>query len=109
MCSFCATTVLARPSLQSSTTRARRAKCGRVRARFVSAINVVRSASVNTRGAFGRPVRMPVLLVNQTGQSCELFRFLQGQDTRDMTIKRLDHVSVVVDDLAATIAFFTAL
>ena len=26
-----------------------------------------------------------------------------------MTIKRLDHVSVVVDDLAATIAFFTAL
>jgi catechol 2,3-dioxygenase-like lactoylglutathione lyase family enzyme len=30
-------------------------------------------------------------------------------DTRDMTIKRLDHVSVVVDDLAAAIAFFTAL
>src|SRR6266536_769748 len=29
--------------------------------------------------------------------------------TRDMTIKRLDHVSVVVDDLAAAIAFFTAL
>ena len=29
--------------------------------------------------------------------------------TRDMTIKRLDHVSVVVDDLAAGIAFFTAL
>ena len=29
--------------------------------------------------------------------------------TRDMTIKRLDHVSVVVDDLAATIAFFSAL
>src|SRR5438552_5056540 len=28
--------------------------------------------------------------------------------TRDMTIKRLDHVSVVVDDLAAAIAFFTA-
>jgi catechol 2,3-dioxygenase-like lactoylglutathione lyase family enzyme len=28
---------------------------------------------------------------------------------RDMTIKRLDHVSVVVDDLAAAIAFFTAL
>ncbi len=27
----------------------------------------------------------------------------------DMTIKRLDHVSVVVDDLAAAIAFFTAL
>jgi catechol 2,3-dioxygenase-like lactoylglutathione lyase family enzyme len=26
-----------------------------------------------------------------------------------MTIKRLDHVSVVVDDLAAAIAFFTAL
>jgi len=26
--------------------------------------------------------------------------------TRDMTIKRLDHVSVVVDDLAAAIAFF---
>ncbi len=29
--------------------------------------------------------------------------------TRDMTIKRLDHVSVVVDDLAAARAFFTAL
>jgi catechol 2,3-dioxygenase-like lactoylglutathione lyase family enzyme len=29
--------------------------------------------------------------------------------TRDMTIKRLDHVSVVVDDLAAAITFFTAL
>jgi catechol 2,3-dioxygenase-like lactoylglutathione lyase family enzyme len=27
----------------------------------------------------------------------------------DLTIKRLDHVSVVVDDLAAAIAFFTAL
>ena len=26
-----------------------------------------------------------------------------------MTIKRLDHVSVVADDLAAAIAFFTAL
>jgi catechol 2,3-dioxygenase-like lactoylglutathione lyase family enzyme len=26
-----------------------------------------------------------------------------------MTIKRLDHVSVAVDDLAAVIAFFTAL
>src|SRR5206468_8608200 len=31
------------------------------------------------------------------------------EHTRDMTIKRLDHVSVVVDDLAAAIAFFTAL
>src|SRR4029077_16713542 len=31
------------------------------------------------------------------------------RDTGDMTIKRLDHVSVVVDDLAAAIAFFTAL
>ena len=30
-------------------------------------------------------------------------------DTGDVTIKRLDHVSVVVDDLAAAIAFFTAL
>jgi len=29
--------------------------------------------------------------------------------TREMTIKRMDHVSVVVDDLAAAIAFFTAL
>ena len=29
--------------------------------------------------------------------------------TVDMTIKRLDHVSVVVDDLAAAIAFFTTL
>jgi hypothetical protein len=30
-------------------------------------------------------------------------------DTEDMTIKRLDHVSVVVDDLAAAVAFFKAL
>jgi catechol 2,3-dioxygenase-like lactoylglutathione lyase family enzyme len=29
--------------------------------------------------------------------------------TRDMTIKRMDHVSVVVDDLEAAIAFFIAL
>src|ERR1043165_8282459 len=29
--------------------------------------------------------------------------------TRDVTIKRLDHVSVVVDDLPAAVAFFTAL
>jgi catechol 2,3-dioxygenase-like lactoylglutathione lyase family enzyme len=29
--------------------------------------------------------------------------------TREMTIKRLDHISVVVEDLAAAIAFFTAL
>ncbi len=29
--------------------------------------------------------------------------------TRDMTIKRLDHISIVVDDLAAAIAFFTTL
>ncbi len=29
--------------------------------------------------------------------------------TRDMTVSRLDHVSVVVDDLAAAVAFFTAL
>ena len=29
--------------------------------------------------------------------------------TRDMTIKRLDHVSVVVEDLAAAVDFFTAL
>jgi catechol 2,3-dioxygenase-like lactoylglutathione lyase family enzyme len=32
-----------------------------------------------------------------------------GCNTGDMTIKRLDHVSVVVDDLAAAIAFFTVL
>ena len=29
--------------------------------------------------------------------------------TTDMTIKRLDHVSVVVDDLAAAVTFFIAL
>ena len=29
--------------------------------------------------------------------------------TTDMTIKRLDHISVVVDDLAAAITFFTTL
>src|SRR5919199_1123120 len=29
--------------------------------------------------------------------------------TREMTIKRMDHVTVVVDDLAAAIAFFTTL
>lgn len=29
--------------------------------------------------------------------------------TREMTIKRLDHISVVVEDLPAAVAFFTAL
>ena len=42
-----------------------------------------------------------------------LFRLtIRGQSlcyTREMTIKRLDHISVVVDDLAAATAFFTAL
>src|SRR4029077_19870277 len=32
-----------------------------------------------------------------------------GDSFRDMTIKRMDHVSVVVDDLAAAMDFFTAL
>jgi catechol 2,3-dioxygenase-like lactoylglutathione lyase family enzyme len=31
------------------------------------------------------------------------------RNTRDVAIKRLDHVSVVVEDLAAAVAFFTAL
>jgi catechol 2,3-dioxygenase-like lactoylglutathione lyase family enzyme len=34
---------------------------------------------------------------------------MRGRYTRGMTIKRLDHVSVVVDDLTPAIAFFTAL
>src|ERR1700704_184456 len=47
-------------------------------------------------------------------ESRQATQFAHGLDmardhTRDMTIKRLDHVSVVVDDLAAAIAFFTAL
>jgi hypothetical protein len=29
------------------------------------------------------------------------------RNTRDVAIKRLDHVSVVVEDLAAALAFFT--
>jgi catechol 2,3-dioxygenase-like lactoylglutathione lyase family enzyme len=32
-----------------------------------------------------------------------------GSASRNMTIKRLDHISVVVDDLAAAVAFFTTL
>src|SRR5215216_6736703 len=45
-------------------------------------------------------------------RNCCLMRSGRGSRrcyTRDMTIKRLDHVSVVVVDLAAAIAFFTAL
>ena len=42
-----------------------------------------------------------------------IFRRSPGADglcyTSHMTIKRLDHVSVVVDDLAAAVAFFTVL
>jgi hypothetical protein len=44
--------------------------------------SVARSASVNTSGAFGRPVRMLFPLVEQTRGLCDLFHFLQGQDTR---------------------------
>jgi catechol 2,3-dioxygenase-like lactoylglutathione lyase family enzyme len=33
----------------------------------------------------------------------------QADSNNEMTIKRLDHVVVVVDDLAAAVAFFTAL
>ena len=36
-------------------------------------------------------------------------QLIPGHHTRDMTIKRMDHVSVVVDDLPAAIAFFTTL
>src|SRR2546427_12062768 len=81
VCSLRATTVLASPWLHSKMIRARRARCGRVRARVASDSTVARSASVNTSGAFGRPVRMLSLLVEQTRKACHLFRFLQGQDT----------------------------
>src|SRR5207244_10206808 len=58
-----------------------RARWGRVRERFANEVSVARSGFVSTTGAFGRPVRMPVLLLRQTGESCDLFHFLQGQDT----------------------------
>jgi catechol 2,3-dioxygenase-like lactoylglutathione lyase family enzyme len=48
-----------------------------------------------------------ILFVLKTGISLDRAHGLCY--TGDMTIKRLDHVSVVVDDLAAAIAFFTAL
>jgi catechol 2,3-dioxygenase-like lactoylglutathione lyase family enzyme len=35
--------------------------------------------------------------------------FVKAKKINDMTIKRLDHVSVVVEDLADAVAFFTAL
>src|SRR5438128_10722665 len=82
MCSFRATTLLARPSPHSKTSRARRARWGRVRERFANEVSVARSGFVSTTGAVGRPVRMPVLLLRQAGESCDLFHFLQGQDTR---------------------------
>ncbi len=55
--------------------------------------------------------------VNSSGNYAEIqftqFSFLTTAHsldyTRDMTIKRLDHISVVVEDLAAAIGFFTAL
>jgi hypothetical protein len=62
--------------------RARRARCGRVRARVASDSKLSRSASVNTSEAFGRPVRMLSPLVEQTRKRRYLFRLLQGQDTR---------------------------
>jgi catechol 2,3-dioxygenase-like lactoylglutathione lyase family enzyme len=46
-----------------------------------------------------------VQLARTVGPDCRA----RPRHTGDMTIKRLDHVSVVVDDLAAAIAFFTAL
>ena len=81
VCSLRATPVLASPSLHSKMIRARRARCGRVRARVASDSKLSRSASVNTSGAFGRPVRMRFPLVEQTHKGRHLFLFLQGQYT----------------------------
>src|SRR5439155_15104878 len=61
---------------------------GRVRERFANEVSVARSGFVSTTGAFGRPVRMPVLLLRQTGESCDLFHFLQGQDTSGWSRRR---------------------
>ena len=61
-----ATPVLASPSPHSKMIRARRARCGRVRARVASDSKLSRSAAVNTSGAFGRPVGISFPLVEQT-------------------------------------------
>src|SRR5262249_20736152 len=86
VCSLRATTVLANPSPHSKMIRARRARFGRVRARVASDSKLSRSASVNTSEAFGRPVRMRSLLVEQARKGRHLFRFLQGQDTSVLTV-----------------------
>jgi uncharacterized protein (DUF1330 family)/catechol 2,3-dioxygenase-like lactoylglutathione lyase family enzyme len=51
------------------------------------------------------------LLVVQEGGGTPKTRtpIFECDNAPDMTIKRLDHINVVVDDLAAAIAFFTAL
>src|SRR2546430_11406768 len=53
----------------------------------------------------GPSLRRGLSAVSATTVQCRKFI----TRSRDMTIKRMDHVSVVVDDLAAAIAFFTAL
>ena len=66
--------------------------------RIVLADELPRAATSGSEAArehAARPADRPAGAVARGGQ--------------DMTIKRLDHVSVVVDDLAAAIAFFTAL
>ena len=78
--------------------------------------NVLNSPCPNT--LFGRTAkRLPTQnrLNQDAGRHVQLARTV-GPDRRarplhtgHMTIKRLDHVSVVVDDLAAAVAFFTAL
>src|SRR6516225_3339256 len=53
-----ATVLLSSPSAQASTTRARRASAGWLRARWASDCSRSRSSSVKIRACLGRPVRI---------------------------------------------------
>src|SRR5206468_4695602 len=73
--------------------------------------SVEESSAGYSRAAWLRP-HLPAFPRPTTSNSRERSAWTAAHGlcyTRDMTIKRLDHVSVVVDDLAAAIAFFTAL
>ena len=73
-------------------------------ASWVLAKTVEPTQALNCSAASWNPTLLTAI-VRSIASLC----FSPLQEPRDMTIKRLDHVSVVVDDLAAAIAFFTAL
>jgi catechol 2,3-dioxygenase-like lactoylglutathione lyase family enzyme len=77
-------------------------------------MNELVAADVHDPSAWGDPIVVGASKGPRSNKQAKLLGLASNAahalcNTRDMTIKRLDHVSVVVDDLAGAIAFFTAL